>query len=170
MTLAGASPASAQTVDEFFDPGTVQELRLTINSKDLRLLRERSADDIYYAADLQWRNIRVRNAGCALAGRREPQPYQARSERRFRSLHRSGQKFLGIKSFVLDNHWQDGSMMHERLAMAFFARMGQPASRESFCRLYINNEFQGLYSIVESVDNAYLARTLGENAGYLLLL
>jgi spore coat protein H len=53
-------------------------------------------------------------------------------------------------------------MMHERLAMSFFARMGQPASRESFCRLYINNEFQGLYVIVESVDNAYLARTLGE--------
>ena len=32
-----------------------------------------------------------------------------------------GQKFLGMKSFVLDNHWQDGSFMHERLAMAFFA-------------------------------------------------
>jgi spore coat protein H len=58
-------------------------------------------------------------------------------------------------------------MMHERLAMAFFARMGQPASRQSFCRLYINNELQGLYVIVESVDNTYLDRTLGEHAGYL---
>lgn len=57
--------------------------------------------------------------------------------------------------------------MHERIAMAFFARMGQPASRQSFCRLYINNELQGLYVIVESVDNSYLDRTLGEHAGYL---
>ena len=79
----------------------------------------------------------------------------------------TGQKFLGLKSIVLKNLWQDGSMMHERLAMAFFARMGQPASRQSFCRLYINNELQGLYVIVESVDNSYLDRTLGEHAGYL---
>ena len=169
VTLAGASPASAQTVDEFFDPGTVQELRLTINSKDLRLLRERSADDFYYAADLQWRNIRVRNAAVRSRGGASRNPIKLGLRVDF-DRYIGGQKFLGMKSFVLDNHWQDGSFMHERLAMAFFARMGQPASRESYCRLYINNEFQGLYSIVESVDNAYLARTLGENTGYLLLL
>jgi spore coat protein CotH len=166
VTLAGATPVSAQTVDEFFDPGTVQELRLTINSKDLRLLRERSADDFYYAADLQWRNIRVRNAGVRSRGGASRNPIKLGLRVDF-DRYIGGQKFLGMKSFVLDNHWQDGSFMHERLAMAFFARMGQPASRESYCRLYINNEFQGLYSIVESVDNAYLARTLGENTGYL---
>ena len=49
-------------------------------------------------------------------------------------------------------------MMHERARDGVLRRMGQPASRESFCRLYINNEFQGLYAIVESVDNDYLDR------------
>ena len=58
-------------------------------------------------------------------------------------------------------------MMHERLAMAMFARLGQAAPRESYCRLFINNEYQGLYAIVESVDNSFLARTLGEDTGYL---
>jgi spore coat protein CotH len=79
----------------------------------------------------------------------------------------SGQKFLGLKSFVLKNLWQDASMMHERLAMALFARMGHPAPRETFCRLYINNEFQGLYAIVESVDSTFLTRNFGEDNGYL---
>jgi spore coat protein CotH len=63
-------------------------------------------------------------------------------------FNRHGRSKFGLKSIVLKNLWQDGSMMHERLAMSFFARMGQPASRESFCRLYINNEF-GSYVIVE---------------------
>ena len=166
FVVGRATPVSAQTVDEFFDPGTVQELRLTLNSRDLRLLRERNGEDTYYTADLQWRNIRVRNAGVRSRGGASRNGIKLGLRVDF-DRYIGGQKFLGMKSFVLDNHWQDGSFMHERLAMAFFARMGQPASRESYCRLYINNEFQGLYSIVESVDNAYLARTLGENTGYL---
>jgi len=74
---------------------------------------------------------------------------------------------LGVKSLVLDNHWQDGSFMHEFLTMALGARLGYPTPRISYCRLYINNELQGLYSIVESIDNKFLSRTLGESDGYL---
>ena len=57
--------------------------------------------------------------------------------------------------------------MHERISMLFFQRLGVHASREAFTRLYVNNVYSGLYSIVESVDKAFLARTLGENGGYL---
>ena len=144
----------------------MQELRLTINSRDLRQIRENYGADTYYTSDVQWRNIRVRNAGVRSRGGASRNGIKLGLRVDF-DRYVGGQKFLGMKSFVLKNHWQDGSFMHEALAMAFFARMGQPASRESFCRLYINNEFQGLYSIVESVDNAYLARNLGENTGYL---
>ena len=46
----------------------LQELRLTINTRDSALLHERYSDDTYYTADLQWRNIRVRNAGVRSRG------------------------------------------------------------------------------------------------------
>jgi hypothetical protein len=45
--------------------------------------------------------------------------------------------------------------------------MGQPAPRESFARLYINNAYQGVYAIVEAVNGDFLERTGGERAGYL---
>jgi spore coat protein H len=51
--------------------------------------------------------------------------------------------------------------------MAMFARMGQPAPREAFCRLYINGVYQGLYLLVEELDDLFLSRTLGSTAGYL---
>ena len=69
----------------------------------------------------------------------------------------TGQRFLGLKSLVLDNLWQHGSFVAESTTMAFFERMGQPAPRESFCRLYINNVFHGVYAIVE-VDRHRLSR------------
>ena len=164
--LAVAAPARAQSQEDLFTPDTIQELRLTINSRDLRDLRTNFEKDTYYTADLQWRNIRVRSAGVRSRGGASRNPLKLGLRVDF-DRYVTGQKFLGLKSIVLKNLWQDGSMMHERLAMAFFTRMGQPASRQSFCRLYINNELQGLYVIVESVDNSYLDRTLGEHAGYL---
>jgi spore coat protein H len=166
LAMLHAAPAAAQSPDELFDPNVLQELRLTINSRDLRDLRTNYGSDTYYSADLQWRNIRVRNAGVRSRGGASRNGIKLGLRVDF-NRYVGGQKFLGLKSIVLKNLWQDGSMMHERLAMSFFARMGQPASRESFCRLYINNEFQGLYVIVESVDNNYLARTIGEDSGYL---
>ena len=51
--------------------------------------------------------------------------------------------------------------------MAFFDESG---SRRRVCRsagCYINNVYHGVYTIVEAVDTDFLARTLGENAGYL---
>jgi spore coat protein CotH len=166
LAMLHAAPAAAQSTDELFDPNVLQELRLTINSRDLRDLRTNYGNDTYFSADLQWRNIRVRNAGVRSRGGASRNGIKLGLRVDF-NRYVGGQKFLGLKSIVLKNLWQDGSMMHERLAMSFFARMGQPASRESFCRLYINNEFQGLYVIVESVDNNYLARTIGEDSGYL---
>ena len=164
--LTVAEPARAQSQEDLFNPDAIQELRLTINTRDLRDLRANFEKDTYYTADLQWRNIRVRSAGVRSRGGASRNPLKLGLRVDF-DRYVTGQKFLGLKSIVLKNLWQDGSMMHERIAMAFFARMGQPASRQAFCRLYLNNEFQGLYVIVESVDNSYLDRTLGEHAGYL---
>ncbi len=166
LAILYAAPAVAQSTDELFDPNAMQELRLTINTRDVRELRANYGNDTYFTADMQWRNIRVRNAGVRSRGGASRNGIKLGLRVDF-DRYVTGQRFLGLKSIVLKNLWQDGSMMHERLAMSFFARMGQPASRESFCRLYINNEFQGLYVIVESVDKAYLARTIGENSGYL---
>jgi spore coat protein CotH len=72
-----------------------------------------------------------------------------------------------LRSLVLDNFWQDATMVREYLAMGFFNRMGQAAPREAFCRLYINNVYQGLYAVVESIDEDFVARTLQETGGAL---
>ena len=66
------------------------------------------------------------------------------------------QTIAGLKSFVLDNLVQDPSMLKERLTMAFFRRMGLPAPREAHARLYINNQFSGLYAIVEAIDKGFV--------------
>jgi spore coat protein CotH len=166
LLTASAGSAQAQTAADLFDAQTLQEVRLFINSRDLLQLRENFQENTYYTADFQWRNIRVRNIGLRSRGVASRSGVKLALRIDF-DRYTTGQQFLGLQSVILKNLWQDGSMMHEQLAMALFTRMGQPASREAFCRLFINNEYQGLYSIVESVDTDFLDRTLGESAGYL---
>ena len=86
VALAAAAPARAQSQDDLFDPDTIQELRLTINSRDLRDLRANFDKDTYYTADLQWRNLRVRNAGVRSRGSASRNPAQARPAGRLRPL------------------------------------------------------------------------------------
>jgi spore coat protein CotH len=162
--------ASAQeAVDEtaaLFDSSTLQQLNLSINSTDLAQLRERYNENTYYPVDVQWRGIRVRNAGVRVRGLASRSPIKPSLNLDF-GRYISGQQFLGMNELVLDNSLKDPSMIRDRTSMAFIRRMGQPAPQESFARVFINGKYEGLYTLVEAVDAQFLKRELGDDLGYL---
>ena len=41
------------------------------------------------------------------------------------------------------------------------------ASREAHTRLYVNNNYEGLYTIVEWLDTDFLQKHFGENSGHM---
>ncbi len=158
--------ARAQTSDDFFDNRTLHEVRLYIHSRDLGELRERYLEDFFVPADFEWRGVRVRNVGVrvrGLASRSAVKPGLLIDFNRYTAE----QAFLGMSALVLDNALRDASLVRERVSMAFIKRMGQPAPRESFARVYINGLYEGLYVLVEAVDSAFLAREVGDGFGYL---
>ena len=164
VIAAGSSPASAQTAAELFDPTAIQEIRLSVNSRDLAALRQHYQDNTYYTADLSWKNVKVRNVGIRSRGQgsRNPQKLGLRVDM---ARYTTGQTFVGLSTIILDNMWQDDSFLRERLAFTMFEKLGEPAPRESFCRLYINNEYQGLYAITEEIDGNFTKRVTGETDG-----
>jgi spore coat protein CotH len=164
--IAWSEGAGAQTSEQLFDQSVIHELRLFINSRDLAQLRQHYDRNTDYPADLQWGTLHVPNVGVRSRGLGSRSATKLGLSIDF-TRYATGQRFLGLKSLVLKNLWQDPSMVREALAMAMFARMGQPAPRESFCRLYINGAYEGLYAIVEDVDDMFLARTLASSSGYL---
>ena len=58
-------------------------------------------------------------------------------------------------------------MMQEVLSMSLFTRLGLPAPREAFVRLYVNNTLVGLYAVVESIDKQFLERVFNQDNGNL---
>ena len=164
--LGHARDVRGQAEAALFDSSTLHEIRLLMNARDLESLRAQYLENTYYPADLIWRDMRVRNVAIRSRGLATRSPTKLGLLVDF-DRYVEGQELLGQRSLVLDNLWLDASMMREHLAMTMFARMGQPAPRTSFARLYINDEYQGLYEIVETIDQPFLARALGDPSGYL---
>jgi len=166
-SLAAQPPAPAPlTPDDLFDPNTVQDISLTISPRDWQELKEHFRENVYYPANLTWRGEIVRNIGIrsrGLGSRSDTKP----GLRLDFDKYTSSQEFLGLKSLVLDNQTQDPAMLKERVVMRFYREMGIPAPRVVHARLFVNNEFAGLYTIVESIDKDFLKRSFGENDGYL---
>jgi spore coat protein CotH len=159
--------ADAQTTDDLFDIQKMQEIRLVMSTRDRAEMRDNYMDAKYYVADFTWNGIRVRNVGIKMRGLSTRSAIKPGLRVDF-NRYIAKQKFLGLHSLILDNALRDPSMIRERTSMAFIDHLRQPASRESFGRLYLNDEYMGVYAFVEAIDKEYLARTLGENDGYLL--
>jgi spore coat protein CotH len=149
-----------------FDDTLLHEVRLLVHSRDYQQLRAGYLTNTYYPADLVWGTTRVRNVGVRSrgGGSRNPNKLGLRVDM---DRYTKNQRLEGLRSLVLDNSWQDPSSMRESLAMSVFRRAGQPAPRESYCRLYINNVYQGLYLIVEPIDGAFASRAFSDANGFL---
>ena len=167
-----AAPAAAQTQDDFFNPNVLHRVDLWMNESDWEKLKATFQENTYYPADMTWNGITVYNVGVrsrGLGSRRSQKPGLRVDFDRYSS----GQQFLGLKSFVLDNLSQDFSGIKETVAMRFFTRINIPAPRETHTRLYVNGRYAGLYGLVESVDKTMMGRVFGsiggdiQNDGYL---
>jgi len=166
LLVSVASEARAQTSADFFDNSTLQDVQLFINTRDLAQLRQRYDENTYYTADFVWRGMRIRNVGVRVRGVASRSAVKPGLRIDF-NRYISTQRFLGLGAVVLDNLWNDPAMIREHTSMAFINRMGEPAPREAMGRLFINGTYQGVYALVEAVDENFLQRTIGESDGYL---
>ena len=161
------STTTAPTADDFFNGDVLHEIRLAINSKDWNALRTSYLEDnTYYPCDFTWKGVTCETSASARAATAAGAA-PSRGSASTSIATRRTQKFLGLKSVILDNGTQDPSMMKERLSTMFLARLEPAGVARGARRLYVNNEYFGLYVIVESIDKDFLTRVFGENEGYL---
>jgi len=163
-------PVQAQTTEDLFDSAFLHALYLDLNPADWQKLKQNYLENTYYEANMRWtfegRDIEVRRVGIRSRGSASRSPVKPGLGIDF-TRYVSSQRFLGLKALTLRNNTQDGSMMREVISMALLKRMGVAVSRESYARLYVNGQYAGLYSMVESIDSEFLNRNFGESGGYL---
>jgi hypothetical protein len=153
----------------FFDLQSIREVKVTFQdqnwSKKLKALKEREPNRRIFCSvsidGLQFDSVGIRYKGNS--------SYNNPSKKEQRKLPinikldhiRSGQKLPGgIGTLKLSNAFRDPSFVREPLAYEI-ARKYLPASHSNFVRLYINDEYMGLYNNTESVDKQFLIKHFG---------
>lgn len=84
------------------------------------------------------------------------------------NIFSDGQEYDGIKKFNLHNGAADPSMMRDFLAYNIHRTAGTPAPRVSHCKLFINDEYWGLYGIIEQIDKTFLNNNFADASGTLI--
>lgn len=81
------------------------------------------------------------------------------------------QRFYGFKQLNLKNNYEDHSGMREKVSSDLFRDFGLVSSRTAFAAVYINRgqgeEYFGLYTLVEEVDDTVLENQFGDESGNL---
>jgi spore coat protein CotH len=152
--------------DSFFDDTVLHDINLTINDRDWDSLKINYLDNTTYPVSFGWNNEVVRNVGIRSRGLGSRSGIKPGLRVDF-DYYATTQKFKGLKSVVLRNNTQDASNMRERVSMLFFRRLGLRASREAHARLFIKNQYAGVYTIVESLDKTFLKKNFLEDEGHL---
>ena len=161
-----AFPVHAQTANDLFDGGAVQDLHITMHARDWDVLRANFTSNDLYPADVTWNGLRVRNVGVRSRGLGSRSGIKPGLELNFAHYSSRGQ-FLGLRSLVLDNLTTDPSMIRERVAFAFMRRLGIDAPREAHVQLFVNGQSVGLYTVVEPIDTTFIDRVVGSANGVL---
>jgi spore coat protein CotH len=160
VAIAAASAVAAQSAQDVFNSDVLHDVQLRVNSRDWDTLKRNFQLDTYYPAQFTWAGVSVRDVAIRSRGYGSRNGTKPGLEIEFDRYH-DGQRFAGLRSMILDNHWQDPSMLRERISMLFYQRLGWPAPREAYARLWVNDEYVGLYSMVEDVNEEFLESHFG---------
>jgi spore coat protein H len=162
-TLAATS-VRAQSQADFFDDSSLQEVRLVLNSRDWEELKATADENTYYPADMTWKSVTVRNIGIRSRGNGTRNGLKPGLRVDF-NRYLTNQSFLDMKAVVLDNAYTDPTTLRESVAMKLYAGIGLPTPREAHAKLYVNNEYVGIYIVADSVDRTFITRLFGTDEG-----
>ena len=79
--------------------------------------------------------------------------------------------FFGMSKLNLNNNAMDSSQMREALGYDIFRQEGVPGARTAFAKVYLtvpgtyNNQYAGLYTVVEEIDQTFFKDRFGKKAG-----
>lgn len=151
----------------FFDKKTIGEIRLTVADKNwsdqLDSMRLYGTGMLNGVANID--GERYEGVGIRFRGDKSYVVGQKRNPLTIKLDHSvAGQNHQGYTSIKLSSAMRDPSMVREVLFYEIAAKY-MPAPQANYTKLYVNDEYVGLFINVESVDNQYLNSRFGTESG-----
>jgi spore coat protein CotH len=164
--VAHLRPLSDPAVDVLFDGARIHDVQITMAAADWARLRATYLENTNYDATLTIDGETVPNSSIRSRGSGTRNGVKPGLRVDFSRTVKT-QRFHGFKVLVLDNMYNDPSFLREQLAFSVFDEVGILRPREVFARLSVNNEYWGLYAIVEPIDKIFVTNHVDAGEGNL---
>ncbi|MEM2098985.1 MAG: CotH kinase family protein [Candidatus Bathyarchaeia archaeon] len=166
--------------DTFFDDSYVHEIRLYFNDPNwyttLYNAHDKDPADPYFPARFVSHGITINSVGVrfkglsSFGGSSFPGGGNQGVKKSFRidfneyDENGTGKEttFFGLKKLDLNNGFADPTMLREKLFMDFASRYVE-TPRSVYTRLYINDQYYGLYLAMEHIDNTFVESRFGRD-------
>lgn len=177
--LSIAASDKSKTVPEkgvnLFNDSIVHEIRISFPQEFWKdsLLRNRHIKDSTYVSKYLQCNATIDGKpmyACGIRYKGESSyqfyPGDKKSFRLKFNAFIKKQRYDGVKGVSLNNNFKDPSMMREKLILDYCKKNRLTGQRSSFVKVYINNTYFGLYTMLENINGDFLKRNYGTKKGH----
>ena len=152
------------------DPSCISTVRITMAAEDYTNLINNTGSDVYLLADMTFENQNIplqsiEQVGIRLRGAAARGSAKKSFKISFRKFGNDLRDFHGLRRLNLNCDFQDPHLMRAKTCTDLFRYMGIPAARVGYSKLYINNDYRGLFANYEDLDKAFLQPRFRDNNG-----
>ena len=150
----------AQNSDLIFRSNSIAEIRIAIDTSALNWVYANTDSDSLHLCSMTFQNenldISMDSVGFRLRGNTSRNGYKKPFKLDLNEFVR-GQDICGVEKLNLRAEANDPSMIRSKLCAEFMGKIGLPTSRVNYTKVYINDNYMGLYEIIEHVDENFLS-------------
>lgn len=164
--------ASEASYASYFNPEKVNTVNLTISNEDWQDMLENPLAEEYHLCTIEINGDVYEAAAIRTKGMTSLTQVASSDSDRYSFKIKSDeyvkdQTFNGLSKFVLNNNIQDATYMKEFLSYQLMTELGCPTPLFAYAAVYINDEYYGLYLMVEAVEEEFAERNFGADFGNL---
>jgi hypothetical protein len=156
--------------DWLFDDTSLPSVYITIDPGDLNRILTNVQSDIEYPATFVFKREdvadTVENIGFRIRGNTSRYSDKKSFKVSFDTFI-DGREYRGLDKMNINGEHNDPSIIRSKLSWDIFEALEVPAPRSNHVRLYINDDYFGLYMNVEHIDNEFVEDRFGSDAGNL---
>lgn len=162
-----ATAALAPPPHPLFDRDAVHEIRLTFHQEawwdSLTANFEGQEDPPYLPAEFTWAGIHFDSIGVRFKGNSSYHSVQGlkKSFKLDIDEYVTGQAVYGLDKLNLNNCFHDPSFVREPCCYELCVALGLPTVRTNYAALFINDQYWGLYILVEQLDRQFIEGRFG---------
>lgn len=175
LSLSTFGQIAEKDAPKLFKKSIIHEFRIEISGDPvpqlLRGMENYKADkgESYVKAEVLVDNVQYSTAGVRYKGQSsfDFTPGKKKSLKVEFDRFGDGKKHKGYKIVNLLNSFRDPTFLREMLYLDMLHAMGVPAPQAAYAKVYINDDYLGLYVMTEQVDDDFCDRAFGNDEGNL---